>query len=142
MPRIWVSCRPELLVRGREPRGFTLLELLLVLALLAMLIGLVAPAGQRALDGASERAQFRRVEDVLRGLPYEAFRQGRPMRIDAAALRERLPELPPAWQIEMEQPLVYSPSGVSSGGEIVLKQSGGLVHRWRVSPVTGELRPG
>lgn len=131
--------RPEAHVRRALQGGFTLLELLLVFGLLAMLIGLVAPAGQRALDAAAERARLRQVADVLRALPYEAFSKGEAISIDATALRERLTELPDNWRLTLDQPLNYGPVGAASGGKLLLQAPDGAVHRWSIQPITGEL---
>jgi general secretion pathway protein G len=50
--------------RGRE-RGFTLLELLVVLAILGLLIGLVAPAALRQLGSAKEKIAHQSIERLV-----------------------------------------------------------------------------
>ena len=111
-----VSCRPSK-ARSRRAirlRGFSLLELLVVLALIGMLSAVVAPSLQRTYDaiaGSGERDEVGR--QILR-LPLAARNAGRAIIIsegDEASLAERL-ALPEGWAVEPLDELRIEASGV------------------------------
>ena len=97
-----------------RPRGFSLLELLVVLALIGMLAAVVAPSLQRTYDaiaGSGEREEVGR--QVLR-LPLAARQAGSAIVIgegDQAALEARL-ALPEGWAVEPLDELRIEASGV------------------------------
>lgn len=104
--------------------GFTLLEALVTLAVIALLAGLVLP-GIAAWVGASERAtheaQFR---SAIASLPLRAYAVGRPMLIRALGEESGAAEpalasiaLPPAWVASFEPPLRVSGLGLCSDAQ-------------------------
>jgi prepilin-type N-terminal cleavage/methylation domain-containing protein len=121
-------------------RGFTLLEVLVVLALVALLVGTVAPAMSRWLDSARERGWRSDLESVLRAQPVLAFRAGAAVAVTDKALRSAMTEAPDDLVIELPQPLRYSAAGVAEGGELRVARRGQLPERWRVLPVTGDVQ--
>lgn len=124
-------------------RGFTLLELLVVLVMLSLLTGLVAPLAVNGLNAARERAVGVEMRALLEGLPVRAFSAGAAQTYDAQALGKLLGELPAGWVVKLEAPLQYSLSGVASGGDVSLLAVGRTPLRWRVQPVSGEvIEPG
>ena len=122
----------------RLQAGFTLLELLVVLTLAALSVGLVAPAALRSIDAARERGWAQDLTATLASLPVRAHARGEPLVVDAAALRRLLPELPEDWQLETEQPLLYSATGMAGGGRVRLQPPGRAAVSWFVQPLTGE----
>lgn len=118
-------------------RGFTLLELLVVLVLVGVVTGLVAPLAANSLAAARERAVAAELRAVLDGLPVRAFGTGVQQTYDVAALNRLLGDLPAGWSLQLDAPLRYSLQGVASGGELSLLAPGRAARRWRVQPVSG-----
>ena len=135
MRRTSACCPPS--PERRSQRAFTLLELLLVLALLALMAGIVAPAVVRGLQAAEERGASVDLQAVLAGLPVRAFGRAEALAVDAAALRRLCETCPPEWALSVEPTLQYDVSGVASGGRVVLQPPGREAYVWRVAPVSG-----
>ena len=121
-------------------RGFTLLELLVVLVLLGLVTGLVAPLAVNGLNAARERAVMVELRALLEGLPVRAFGAGQAQAHDERALTSLLGELPVGWSLKLDAPLQYSVSGVASGGDLSLLAPGRAPVRWHVVAVSGEVR--
>jgi len=119
-------------------QGFTLLELLVVLVLVGMLAGLVAPVAQRGLLAARERGVMADLESELEGLPMAALGKG--LELDSAGLRKRLPELPDGWQITVQPGLAYGPTGMARAAQVRLQPPSGPAMQWRIVSLTGEAR--
>ncbi len=129
-------CSLRCFLRGA---GFTLVELLVTLALMALVSGLVGPSVLKGLDNARERAWERSLVHALEALPLEAFRAGRALEVDTAALLARLPEWPRNRALVLDQPLLYSPEGVARGGTLELRHPDGRVKRWQVESYAGRV---
>lgn len=112
-------------------RGYTLLEILTVLVLLALLAGIAMPkltAVYAGVQWANER------DDVLRqiaGLGFSAFRRGQDFELspypeaDHPGNTEQqfagVPlELPSGWKLEAVRPIIYKSNGICLGGRLRL----------------------
>lgn len=137
MAKTSVCCLPHL--DRRAPRGFTLVELVVVLALIAMATGLVAPAVMRGVDAARERGARADVRALLEGMPVRAYQGGAVLEMDAAALRRLVPELPESWRLEVDPPLHYAPNGVAAGGVVRLLIPDREPSVWRIAAVSGQV---
>lgn len=131
---------PEGLHRAACARGFTLLELLVVLVLLGLITGLVAPLAANGLQAARERAVAAELAALMEALPVRAFGAAVEQTYDSQALGRLLGDLPAGWELQVDPPLNYSPSGVASGGSVSLLTPGRSPTRWRVQPVSGEVQ--
>ena len=137
MPKISVSCRPG--PERRAPRGFTLVELVVVLALVALATGIATPAVVRGLAAARERGVLADVRVLLEGMPVRAVQSGSGLDIDAVALHRLVPELPEGWRLDVDPPLRYAPNGVTAGGAVRLLIPGRDPTTWRVAAVSGRV---
>jgi general secretion pathway protein G len=114
----------------------TLLELLIVLLLMSLMAGLVAPRVLAQLAGAEQRAAFRQARDVIDRLPLQAFAQGQALEVSADQLMATQ-GWPEGWRVSLSSPLRYSPTGIASGGEVRLRGADGAERSASVEPFTG-----
>ncbi|HZH44673.1 MAG TPA: prepilin-type N-terminal cleavage/methylation domain-containing protein [Lysobacter sp.] len=129
MTRMSASCRRNrpLATVARSTSGFTLLELLIVLALIAVASAMVAPRLQRTYDavvGSGERAEVRR---QLEQLPLRARRAGQPLFVNAGAhavLAESL-QFPDGWQVSPLDPIRIEASGLCTQARVRVEGRGG-----------------
>jgi prepilin-type N-terminal cleavage/methylation domain-containing protein len=114
--RTSASCPPP-----RATAGFTLLELVVVLALLGLATALVAPQGFRTIQ------TWRRATDVdatlgaLAALGASARLQGRVLSFEAGKLPpDALDGVPEGWTVVLDRPLVIQANGAcgSTSGEL------------------------
>ncbi len=120
-------------------QGFTLLELVVVMALMALAAGLVAPAALRGLAAAQERGIASDMSAVLASLPVRAFQRGEALTVEATSLRQLVPGLPEDWGLVVAEPLRYNASGVGSGGRVRLLPPGRAALEWDVAVFSGEV---
>lgn len=153
-----------LLKRRHSCRGFTLLELLVVLLIMSLSVALVVPSIGKGLEGLRVHAAARKLAAVLRRARSLALAHNAIYQV-VISPRERVYQVVRAegwwavtgdgsWQegkgssllegVEMiaAEPPVFAffPGGGSSGGTILLAGEGGKSLRVQVDPVTGLVR--
>ena len=67
----------------RSARGFTLVELLVVLAILGLVVALVGPLTADRLDKARAQEEWLVLERTVSGLAFRAFAEGRAVELQA-----------------------------------------------------------
>jgi prepilin-type N-terminal cleavage/methylation domain-containing protein len=136
-------------------RGFTLLELLVTLALIALAVGLALPTIGRSTESVRARAEIAGFSAFLRHAREQAITRREPHKVvvEPAARRltvlagddevRRTRVLPERLTIEATSlsstVIRFEPDGGSSGGEFRLT-SGSTTYRVTVDPVTGRVR--
>lgn len=138
---------------GRSP-GFTLLELILTLFVLALAAGLAAPAIGRTAETIRARADVAAFTALLRHAHERAITTRQRLTVNIEPTEHRLTiaadgtvqetrALAPRVSIEAAPPpalaVRFEPSGASSGGEFRVA-SGPARYRVTIDPVTGRVR--
>jgi general secretion pathway protein G len=100
-------------------RGFTLLELLVVITLIGLIAGVVAPRFINLGDKLTLKNQRLEVRQKINGLPLLALRNGAALRIDANGAPLALPE---GWRVTAKTPVIYQSNGSCLGGLIEVWQ--------------------
>ena len=103
--------------------GYTLLEMVIVLAVMALATAMVAPASYRMIGTWREAGEVEQVRAELAALPTKARVEGRELRLqpgEEEALA-KLVELPEGWHVELDQPLRVGANGACTGARGTLK---------------------
>ena len=136
---------------ARLPHGFTLLEILVVLAIVGLLAGVALPQLQRLLGSVELSSQRTDIRLAIEGLGYRAYAAGKPITL-ADAERSTLSggaapppneplQLPPGWQIKVATPIVYSLNGVCGGGRLSIINPEGRRENFQLRPPKCQLEP-
>lgn len=102
--------------------GFTLLEMIVVLAILGMATALVAPATLRSIDSWRRQAAMDVLLDQIRALPGSARARGEPIVVSDASLKSAAPPLRIAdgWTLRAEPAWRIAGNGVCEDGQVVV----------------------
>jgi general secretion pathway protein H len=142
-------------VRG-DRRGFTLLELAVVMLVLALAAALAAPSAWRGVEAIQLRAEVAGVASFLRAareravarrdaLEVAADADGRALvlRAGGGGAVQSVRRLAPALRITAEPPLgpavAFLAYGASTGGQFRLEAPGPVVYTVTVDPLTGRV---
>lgn len=122
--------------------GFTLIEILVVMLVMALLAGLVAPNVYRSIHSYELHTQRQAILAQLGEMSYRAYLAGQPIALETSSPEsvsrgenQFQPELPPDWIIETKTPIHFSFTGVClSGGEIALIDPDGTRQIYTLAP--------
>lgn len=103
--------------------GFTLLEMIVVLAVLGLATALVAPTAIRGIDSWRRQAAMDELVDAIRGLPGQARSRGKTIAVDDASLASATPPLRIGgdWTLAAPTPWQVRANGVCEGGTVLVR---------------------
>lgn len=116
--------------RRRGKRGYTLLEMLVVLAIMALAVALVLPRGEAMLDQMTAHAVFFDFQRQASDLRREAYasQTGVTLRgsddADPTLARAHAIPLRAGWTYRLTQPIAISDGGACAGGAVELLKYG------------------
>ncbi len=124
-------------------RGFTLLELLVVLAILGLATALAGPALLRTVDSWRRQGDIDAVMEQVRALPMHARAEGRALFVDeggVAAARVPL-RAPEGWSLSVSEAWRVNANGACTPGELLLARPGREVPIRVLAPFCQPRRP-
>ncbi len=118
--------------------GFTLIELIVVLALVGLATVLAVPNLERLYAGFARQAEQGRILNQLAGLGREAMLRGRAYAVYQTTADSGEPEdgrrvsgfepydlgVPDGWQVRLDRPLLVRANGVCLGATVALVHEG------------------
>lgn len=136
-----VLVKTKTLVRFKATRGFTLIEMLVVLVLLSLMMGIAMPKLWNFYQRRTEQVQVDHVLYRIADLRQAAKHQGEPLFINPSdfAPKGQVP-LPSDWKLNQMQQLRFLTNGVTNGGEIKLISPSGWQWTIHYRPLDGDVK--
>lgn len=119
---------------GHNDAGYSLMEVLLALAIFALIVSVAGGLGIRALNAQSERTERRQIIQSLEMMKYRSVVEERNIQIASFSDWPADTEMPNAnWILQATPPLLINMAGQCSETEIVLTSPRERSYRYRVT---------
>ncbi|HXQ14732.1 MAG TPA: type II secretion system protein [Caulobacteraceae bacterium] len=121
------------LMAARLKAGYSLMEMLIVLAIMAIAIALVMPRGQAMLDGMTAHAVFFDFQRQMLDLRREAYATQTPTAVkssddtDPADVADRVIPLRSQWTYRLERPINVTAGGACTPSAVEVLKAGRTV---------------
>lgn len=133
-------------MRAAATRGFTLMEMLVVLTVIGLIAGLATPNLRKLADSVERVTRHDGLVADIAGLPYRAFAMGQGFELGAGSFSALLNDgnpllvVPGGWQVQIKKPIQYTFNGFCSGGVILLIAPDTSVERLFLEPPVCRVR--
>lgn len=114
-------------VVSHKGMGFTLIEMVAVMALVSLMAGIALPAMQRWFDSISNRAQLSEISIQFQRLASRATLLSQTVILNKDSWRDKMNDgelmlaLPDGWSVTSKTPIIFFHSGVCAGGDVNLQ---------------------
>ena len=115
---------------SRPARGFTLLEMIVILFIGAFLTGIVLPQAMRMVGSYRIHEQQGAILQQFNQLALRAYATGRTYRLD----QKTTPDLPSGWKIQVIEPTVFANNGMCTHGRVMLISPDGSRQVYDIDP--------
>ena len=115
--------------------GFTILEAIIVFALVGTILATVAPNLSKTFNSFSTAAELRKIASQINLMSKKSFLARKEVVLGREALN-----LKEGWDIETKKPIFFSQKGFCSGGEIQIKKDQETLFIGYLEPPFCELR--
>ena len=132
--KITATFAPPRQIQLPRGHGFTLLEMVVVLAIIATIAGVALPNFARMIESYEQKATLGAINSELSALSFRAFSQASPISLSSESSRVLVGSLPADWRISVEKPINFEANGFCSGGDVTVANKNNAEWRLKLVP--------